>query len=439
MKKNKLIKETLEKNKSLQLSVEAMKHDAAMRNEVEERATNRLEELFKENETLTKGIKTQRDRNKCVLVNDKLKKKENNKLTLEKKGILKELENIREINGKLNKENSDLTIKMKTKEKLVESLQEALGIEDAEDEVEDVVSPNNEEPSHECNACNRQFKTNPDLERHIQAKHVEYPCTYCDKVFSREAALVQHHAVCDGLRPANSRCNKCNKIFTTQGLTRHLPTCHDNKKLECSPCGEIFKSLDEVKKHKKEEHDMELVKSRVVCKHWRKGHCSKGASCLYSHVGHQNQPATTSKSTTRVPACSNGAECEWLARGSCSYFHPRVGVQKPWSRTERNNGRRQDTRPSQDSTRPRNDTRPRQERSPGQDARSSQVGTRPRQVTRNHQGSNGDSRREICRYDGRCDRIPNCPQLHILSLEDFPLFQGRRIPVVGRNPHRRRN
>ena len=88
MKKDKLIKTTMEKSKSLQLSVEAMKHDAAMRNQVEERANNRLEELLNENETLTKGIKTQRDRNKYVLINDMLKKKENDNLTLENKGIL---------------------------------------------------------------------------------------------------------------------------------------------------------------------------------------------------------------------------------------------------------------------------------------------------------------------------------------------------------------
>ena len=343
MKKDKLIKTTMEKSKSLQLSVEAMKHDAAMRNQVEERANKRLEELLNENETLTKGIKTQRARNKDVLINDKLKKKENNKLTLENKGILIELENIRDINGKLNKDNSDLTIRMKTKEKLVQSLQEALGIEDAEEaEVEEVASQLSEDPVHECNACNRKFKTNPDLERHIQAKHTEYSCTYCDKLFSSEAALARHHAACEGLGPANSRCNKCNKNFTTQGLKRHDPTCHGSNKFECTPCGEIFKSSNELKKHTEEEHDLEIIKSRVVCKHWRKGHCTKGLACLFSHVGRQNEPITTSKTTTRVPACSNGAGCEWLARGSCSYFHPRVGVQKPWNRTVG----RQDTRPS---------------------------------------------------------------------------------------------
>ena len=326
-------------------------------------------------------------------------------------------------------------MRMKTKEKLVQSLQEALGIEDAEEaEVEEVASQLSEEPVHECNACNRKFKTNPDLERHIQAKHTEYPCTYCDKLFSSEAALARHHAACEGLGPANSRCNKCNKNFTTQGLKRHDPTCHGSNKFECTPCGEIFKSSNELKKHTEEEHDMEIIKSRVVCKHWRKGHCTKGLACLFSHVGRQNEPITTSKTTTRVPACSNGAGCEWLARGSCSYFHPRVGVQKPWNRTVG----RQDTRPSQESSRPRPDTRLRPDTRPCQDTRPRQD-TRPHQDTRNNLGNNGENRREICRFDGRCDRIPNCPHLHILSLEDFPLFRGRRVPVVGRNQPRRRN
>ena len=57
----------------------------------------------------------------------------------------------------------------------------------------------------------------------------------------------------------------------------------------------------------------------------------------------------------RVPVCSNGPSCEWLERGCCSYFHPRVGVQRPWTRKESKNRRRQDTR-SQNDTRFHQDT-----------------------------------------------------------------------------------
>ena len=72
-----------------------------------------------------------------------MKKQAIEKLKLENKGIIKELENNRETNGKLNKGNSDLTTKIKTKEKLVQSLREALGIEDtAATEVEEVASQN---------------------------------------------------------------------------------------------------------------------------------------------------------------------------------------------------------------------------------------------------------------------------------------------------------
>ena len=34
---------------------------------------------------------------------------------------------------------------------------------------------------------------------------------------------------------------------------------------------------------------------------------------------------------------------------------------------------------------------------------------------------------EQCQFDGRCERIPNCPYIH--SLEDFPILKGRTQPV----------
>ena len=49
----------------------------------------------------------------------------------------------------------------------------------------------------------------------------------------------------------------------------------------------------------------------------------------------------------------------------------------------------------------------------------------------------GDSNRDKCKFDGRCERILNCPFIH--SLEDFPLLQGRNNPIVRNNTNLRRN
>ena len=214
--------------------------------------------------------------------------------------------------------------------------------------------------------------------------------------------------VCIDIGVANMKCDKCNQLFTRQGLKRHMKICQ-GKTFDCPECGELCSSLSNVKKHQEKEHEWETVRSREVCKHWRRGNCWKGTSCLYSHVGQQqeNTLKSTSQSTTkRVPACGNGSSCDWLRKGVCSYFHPRVGVQKPWARKDG----RQKTQS--------------QDRQQGQPSRN-QAQTN-RQITR-----------IPCRFDGRCEKIPNCPFIH--SLQDFPVFQGRRNPAIRRGSNQRRN
>ena len=159
---------------------------------------------------------------------------------------------------------------------------------------------------------------------------------------------------------------------------------------------------------------MELVRSKAVCYHWRRGHCDRGNTCHFSHVGRQNKPSeSTSKTTTKVAICKNGPSCDWLKKGKCSFFHHKVGVQKPWSEQgEVCQGRGQESN---------NKKQPK------------------KHVTKNHNKKHNlvQPDREQCKFDGACERIPNCPFLH--SLEDFPIFQGRRRPVVKKNTNQRRN
>ena len=132
---------------------------------------------------------------------------------------------------------------------------------------------------------------------------------------------------CIDLGVANKTFNKCQEIFTTQGLKRHSKVCTGPyKEFYCPDCGEQCNSIKNVKKHQSKEHTWETAQSKELSKHWRKGHCWKGTSCKFSHVGHQKETSVTinKTSTRRVPACGNGILCEWLRKGSCSFFHPRV-------------------------------------------------------------------------------------------------------------------
>ena len=187
--------------------------------------------------------------------------------------------------------------------------------------------------------------------------------------------------------------------------------------------------------------------------------------CGFSHVGKQNhtESVTTNKTSARVPACSNGPSCEYLARGSCSYFHPRVGVQKPWVKNKtqggwqqtRTQGGRQQTRVQ--GGRQEAAAQGGRQEAAAQGGRQEAVAQGGQQQTRaqggpQQTGAQGDPQqtwaqggpkraliqpdRAQCHYDGRCERIPNCPYIH--SMEDFPPLQGRRNPAP-QVPRGRRN
>ena len=403
IKKDKVIKAIGDQVKCLKLSTEAIKHDTKMQDEVLEEQKKDIENVQKKNEKIVK----------------------------EKAEVVKELKVMRESNGQLNKINSDLTEKLKVKEDLVKALQEELGVEEENNEVDEVteeeeevigevedvpetvVRMNNDRNNHECNACNKKFRTSQNLENHMESKHVEKKCDYCENMFINEHQLSKHHEECNQIGLASKICNKCNAKFTIQGLRRHKPACHGNKEFDCPDCGMIFSSNNVMKKHQDDEHKMEPVRSREVCYHWRRGNCLKGNSCRFSHVGRQNhaRPITKTTANTRVPLCKNGASCDWLAKGSCSYFHPRIGVQKPWNVKGDGQGGRQD-RTSRDRQQP--------------SSNQTQRGRRPF----------SQDNRPDCKFDGRCDKIPNCPDIH--SLQVFPVFQGRRNITGMRNQGMRR-
>ena len=300
-------------------------------------------------------------------------------------------------------------------------MKEALGGEenDQEVEIEQVVTMNKETSGNKCNACGNSFRTNHDLDKHVNSKHTEKTCTYCDKVCKNEQDLVRHHKDCVDQGIANIKCKSCQQVFTNFALKRHQPNCHGStKEYDCPECGMIFSSNNHMKKHYDNNHKFELVVSKVVCKHWRMGNCFKGNKCGFSHVGHQetNDYYNTRKTSTKVPSCKNGTSCVWLSQGSCSFFHPKVGVQKPWTTNDRRDGGRQEYggRPGgrqgsrgpgsqQESRRPlghqesRGSGRRQESRGGWQESGGTSRGR--------HQGHQAD--REMCCFDGRCERIPN--------------------------------
>ena len=312
-KKDDIQREANELVKSLKTKLAAMKPEVEMSKEVEDNNRDQFEDLKTEFEEVVKVVRTQRERNKDILIAGKLKKRETDKLKSEYKVLITELDSVRQTNSALNKENSDLKIKLKAKNDLVVGMREAFAVDDEVVVVESGPNMNKSTTGHKCQACDKSFRTSTDLENHINGKHTEQTCLYCDKIVNNEQELSKHHKECTDMGVANSICMKCNEKFTVPGLRRHKGTCHGAKEqFDCPDCGMIFNSAEGVKRHSDQDHKMELVKSRIVCKHWRKGNCFKGDKCGFSHVGKQNhsEPMNTNKTSTRVPACNNGPSCE---------------------------------------------------------------------------------------------------------------------------------
>ena len=273
---------------------------------------------------------------------------------------------------------------------------------------------------NKCNACNKSYKTNQNLENHIATMHSEKQCNYCDLVCGNEQELVEHHHICSEIGVPNMTCKRCSKVFTKQGIKRHQTICQDPQKdMDCYECGELFSRLTDLKKHKEDAHKMEQARSRTICRHWKKGSCTKGELCGFSHTGQQNKTlsSTTEKNHTNLKACRNGQSCEWLKKDKCNFFHAQTrgqggrqesraqgGRQKSWAQ-----GGRQES----------------QSQGRGQESQA-QAG---RQQSRAQGGRQNivQPDRDQCQFDGRCERIPNCPYIH--SLEDFPLLTGRKQPV----------
>ena len=423
-KKDNLLKETILNVKRLTNDLKVSEHNNDLMKQVEEKQRKDLDVADKESEKIKRYLQTQKDRNKDILIEEKIKK---NTLKKEKKALENELKNAKK--------------KQEAQESIIKGLKKASSRDNLEEVevIEPIETFRQVSRANNCNACDKVFNSGDNLEKHMEAKHTEKQCIYCDEILTNEQELVKHHKECTNIGTANSKCNKCNNMFTYNGLKRHKQNCHgDNEAHECTECGETFQSKKAVKNHEDNEHPMEVVKSKEVCFHWRRGHCFKGDSCRFSHVGHQKQDNIGNGNTKKTPACSNGSNCEWLMKGSCSFFHPRVGVQRPWVNKDRGSnaqGGRQEGRVQGGRQDGRVQGGRQEDRREG--IRQESRAQRGRQEGR-VQGGRQEGRREgvhqstrsliqpdrlNCRFDGRCERIPNCPYIH--SLEDFPLLQGR--------------
>ena len=231
---------------------------------------------------------------------------------------------------------------------------------------------------HHCAACDKEFNVAADLDRHMNDKHTESECHMCNKSFRTKKQANEHICMEGELIPQVCEKPYCQKEFiSSAALTDHMKRNHvGTERSVCPKCGEIGGTKFNIKKHiegcGKDVFNDKNEKSKEVCYHWRRGHCNRGSICKFSHVGKQDNPRPEPHPTANAP-CRNGPSCSYLAKGKCKFEHHKKNKHQ-----------------------------------------GEQVPTRGRQARRTQ------PQREQCKFQGDCDRVPNCPFLH--SVADFPQY-----------------
>ena len=267
-----------------------------------------------------------------------------------------EIEVMDDVISKLKKKAEEDASKAIDQAKNIRSMEEELGVWDDQEEVLDT-ELNNEWVSVEarrhntsrikCNKCNYETNNETMLLGHM-TKHNGYECNKCNKKLKTQGDL--NHHIQTQHRTDLLNCPKCSKQFAAKNaLSQHMNSQHptnppvghrqwaeqknNSSDYSCTQCNSGFENLKELREHKKTEHSGQnyngIVSSAIPCRYFAQGRCNR-QQCQFSHILKQHQ-----NHRERVPECSRGQQCQFLAWGTCNYYHKGIGVQQPKSQQKR--------------------------------------------------------------------------------------------------------
>ena len=131
-----------------------------------------------------------------------------------------------------------------------------------------IVKQNEGQPFKKCEVCNKSYKNDEAVRRHIKAVHFKkskFLCDFCNKSFKYKTSLIRHydstHKAPAGIRfgPHMASFEPSMEEPIRASTSRATP-----KTFECKPCSKVFKEESGLRKHNKVKH--EGNEEEITCK-----------------------------------------------------------------------------------------------------------------------------------------------------------------------------
>jgi hypothetical protein len=117
-----------------------------------------------------------------------------------------------------------------------------------------------EAPTFKCSECEKAFRSESALEKHLANSHVNekrFTCAQCGKSFQKLTVLKQHEEIHNPIK-IYVQCEVCNTMMQVKSLKLHMAMKHSDRykdKPHVCDCGKAFRYKKQLEKHTDSVHN----------------------------------------------------------------------------------------------------------------------------------------------------------------------------------------